>query len=417
MEDKQSWDWNTDLKEIPVEEWGTRFNWVEDPCISLDGERIASIVNMDEMAFGICENGEVWEGEYEKVWNLKSLPNNEFAAFVCQDEEWTLAVNGKEWSNRFDFIWDLQISPDGLDIGLAFQRDMAYGMAVNDIPWETTYENMTGMVLGNQSSSAAVVQVASMAAADVEAFKKGLFSMALNGKAFDRKFLNIWDISMDEKNQKIASGVRLNRETYSIAVNDTTWDNRFQSVWKPEFANQGKSIVAPVRQGGKWKLFKDDQLFWKTAYEQLWQVNVSPDNNGIAAIVAPAYGKWTVAEDDSPWPMTWDTMIREIHYSRDGSCLVAVLKDKGAWNLAVDKKLWNLAADTVSTPGISPDGSCVTVVIEKQKKYFLAVNNQIVIGPYEFMADPVIRPDGTKILVKGIENGVYKRRIISLGNI
>ena len=54
MEEKQSLDWNTDLKEIPVKEWETRFNWVEEPCISPDGEQIASVVNVDDMVFGIC---------------------------------------------------------------------------------------------------------------------------------------------------------------------------------------------------------------------------------------------------------------------------------------------------------------------------------------------------------------------------
>ncbi len=34
MEEKLSWDWSTQLKEIPVKEWASRFNWVEDPCIT-----------------------------------------------------------------------------------------------------------------------------------------------------------------------------------------------------------------------------------------------------------------------------------------------------------------------------------------------------------------------------------------------
>ncbi|MCP4722979.1 MAG: Tmc redox complex protein TmcD, partial [Desulfobacteraceae bacterium] len=247
------------------------------------------------MVFGICVNGDVWEGEYEKAWSLRALPNNKFAACVCQDEEWTLAVNGEEWSNKFDFIWDLQISPDSSHISLAFQQDGEYGMVVDDTPWDMVYANMNGMVLGSNGKSAAVVQVDPMAAADVEAFKKGLFSVALNGKAFARKFLNIWDISLDEKNKNLAWSARLDREAYTIVVNDTPWENLFQSVWKPEFADQGKSIVAPVRQGGKWKLFKDDQPFWKTGYDQLWRVNVSEANNKIAAIVAPSFGKWSVA--------------------------------------------------------------------------------------------------------------------------
>lgn len=249
MEEKQSLDWDTELKEIPVKEWETRFNWVEEPCISHDGEQIASIVNVDDMMFDVCVNGEVWEGEYEKAWNLRALPNNTFAACICQDEEWTLTVNGTEWSNRFDFIWDLQTTQDGSHIGLAFQADGEYGMVVDDTPWETVYPNMNGMVLGEDGTSAAVVQVEAMAAADVAAFKRGVFSVARNGKAFEQRFLNVWDISLDEPSQHLAWSSRLTREAYTIVLNGTSWENTFQSVWKPEFADQGHSIVAPVRQG------------------------------------------------------------------------------------------------------------------------------------------------------------------------
>ncbi len=56
MTHEQSWDWSTDLKEIPIKEWNDRFNWVEDYCISPDGESIAAIVNIDEMLFSVCEN-------------------------------------------------------------------------------------------------------------------------------------------------------------------------------------------------------------------------------------------------------------------------------------------------------------------------------------------------------------------------
>lgn len=412
MEEKESWDWSTDLKEVPVKEWETRFNWVQEPCISPDGERIASIVNVDEMAFGICENGETWEGEYEKAWSLKSLPNQGFAVCVCQDEEWTLAVNGEEWENRFDFIWDLKISSDGSHIGLAIQQDSEYGMAVNDEPWDTLYENITGMVMGQTGASAGVVQVESMAAADVEAFKRGIFSVARNGQAFEQKFLNAWDISFDGGNQNLAWGIRLDREQYSIAVNGTAWSNVFQSVWRPVFTTDGQSVLAPVRHGGKWKLFKDDRIFWPTGYHQLWHLNLAGDQ--VAAIVSPAYGKWSVARDDRVWPLSVDTMIREIRFSGDGSSLVAVVKDQGFWTLARDGVRWTLACDKVFTPVVSSDGTVLAAAVEKQGHWYVAVNDRLITGPHEFMADPVISPDNTRILVKGIENGIFRRRVIIL---
>lgn len=56
----------------------------------------------------------------------------------------------------------------------------------------------------------------------------------------------------------------------------------------------------------------------------------------------------------------------------------------------------------------------MAVSYEKKGKYYVNVNDQVVVGPYEYMADPVLGSAGDKVLVKGIENGVYKRSILSL---
>ncbi|MBA3012132.1 MAG: Tmc redox complex protein TmcD [Proteobacteria bacterium] len=413
MEKKQSWDWNTDLKEIPVGEWKARFNWVEELNISPDGENIASVVNVDEAAFKICVNGHVGDTEYEKIWSLKSLPDNGFAAFVCADEEWTLIVNGQEWSSWFDFIWDLHITPDGKHMGFAFQKEGEYGMAIDGLPWNRVYSNMAGMTLSNTGTSAAVVQVVPMKAADVDGFKQGLFSVAVNGNTFHNTFLNIWDISFDRAGQNLAAGIRLDREAYTIVKNDVIWDRKFQGVWKPIFSNSG-NVLAPVRDAGKWKLFMDNEPFWKKGYDQLWKITPSPANNDVATIVANHFGKWSVAVNDKVWKMTCDTMISDILYSDNGSCLVAVLKDKGLWNLAVNQTPWNLSADKVFTPCISPDGYLVAVVVEKKGKFHLVVNNKIIAGNYDLMTTPVFSPDQSKILIKGVEKGVYKRRVISI---
>ncbi|MDD9305049.1 MAG: Tmc redox complex protein TmcD [Desulfobacter sp.] len=412
MEEKQSWDWSTQLKEIPVKEWESRFNWVEDPCISPDGESVASIVNLDEMAFGICVNSELWEGEYEKAWSLKALPDNRYAVCTCQDEEWGLVVNGQPWANQFDFIWDLKTSSDGSHISVAFQRDMEYGMAVDDQPWETGYENITGMVMGEQGNAAAVVQVDSMTAADVDAFAQGLFSVAVDGNIGKKRFVNIWDISMGGTGPDLAYGVRLDREAYGIAVNESVWDTKFQAVWRPVFCD--KSVVAPVRINGKWMLYKDDSPFWASAYENIWRLETDPANGHVAAAVAKTFGEWTIAQNDILWSLSWDTMVRDLYYSQDGAQLVVVFKDKGDWGLAQNDRAWTLSCDKIFTPNISDDGSVVAVCFEKKGKYYTAVNDRVIAGPYDYMADPVISPDMDKILVKGIENGIYKRSIVAL---
>jgi len=170
MEESKSFDWSTDLKEIPVREWEDQFNWVEEPYISLDGETIASIVNVEEGVFTVCENGEAWDAEYDKAWNLRPLPTGKFAACVNRDDEWTLSIGGNEWENWFDFIWNLQMNHDGSCLSLAVQKDSEYGMAVNDTPWENMYDNISEMVLSDAGSTAAVVQVSQLGQADIEGF-------------------------------------------------------------------------------------------------------------------------------------------------------------------------------------------------------------------------------------------------------
>ena len=417
MKESKTFDWNTDLKEVPVREWEDRFAWVEEPYVTPDGETIASIVNVEEGVFTVCENGKTWDKEYDKAWGLRPLPNGKFAACVSSDEEWTLSVGGNEWKNWFDFIWNLQMTQDGSSLSLAVQKDSEYGMAVNDTLWNQLYGNINEMVLSDTGNTAAVVQVTSMLQADIEVFKQGIFSCAVNGKAIEKNFLNIWDISFDASGENVAYGARLNRTDYTIVVNDTAWDKKFQSVWKPVFLSDGNSVVAPVKQGGKWVIYKDGQPFWKTQYNQIWRLVVSQNTGNVAAIASDKFGEWTISENDKTWNMAANQMISDLIYSKDGSTLVAVLKDKDTWTLAVNQKKWNLAADKVFHPCISPDGNIVSVVIEKKGQYFLVVNNIVIPTGYDFMATPVISPDNTKILQKAVKDGVYQRFIMSLDKI
>ncbi len=413
MTEKASWDWNTDLKEIPVKEWADRFNWVQAPQITPDGEKIAGIVNVDEMEFSVCVNGETWEGEHEKVWQLTGLPGNRFAAFVCDDEEWTLSVDGVEWEDRYDFIWDLKTTPDGEKISAAVQADMEYGMAVNGQAWGDKFDAITGMIMAGTGDTAAVVQVNPMAAADTEAYAKGLFSVARNGVPLDAVFLNIWDLQFDASGENLAYVARTDRESYKVVVNTAVWDGVFQSAWQPLFDTQGR-VLAPVRINGAWRLYCDGKPFWNKGYDQLWHLAQAPGRKDIAAIVSPKFAQWTVAVNDRPWKTTWDTMVSEIHYSQDGTTLVALAKHGEKWDLAVNDQPWNLGAEQLFHPVVSFDGGAVAVVAENKGRFDLVVNNKVVAGGYEMMGKPVFSPDMGKILVKGIENGVYKRRIVSL---
>ncbi len=417
MEDKHSWDWDTGLKEIPIKEWQNNFVWVEEPYVSPDGETVASIVNLDQSEFSICENGKIWEQTYEKAWCLRPLPEGKFAVCVSKDEEWTVSVGQSEWETWFDYIWNLSFTKQGNFIGALAQKDMEYGVAVNDKVWNNMYENISGLALHNKGRTAAVVQVSSLASADIEGFKQGIFSCAIDGVPCKEKYLNIWDISFSSDADQVAYAVRLNREEYSIVQNNKLWNKTFETVWSPKFLNDNQSVLAPVRENEKWTLYKDALPFWDNKYDQLWNIKITKDNNKIAAIVSDSFGKWSVAENDRVWNVKFDTMISDLFYSEDGSTLVALVKNKGFWSLAVNQKVWDIRADKIWDPVISADGKIISIVAEKQGQFFLIVNNKIVSDGFNWMFSPEISPDNDKIMQKSIKNGVYQRKIISLNDL
>ncbi|MBU1695462.1 MAG: Tmc redox complex protein TmcD, partial [Proteobacteria bacterium] len=342
MKNEKPWDWHSEKKEIPVKEWQERFNWVEELSVSPDGEKIAAIVNTDEAQFSVCMNGEIWEETFEKAWCPRFLPDQRLAVLAFREEEWTICVDGAFWETWFDYIWDFQFTPDGSFMGAAVQKDGRYGMAVNDTIWDSLYENISGAVLSNQGTSAAVVQVNPLGQGDIEGFSRGVFSIAVNGIAKPEKFMNIWDLSFDSKGEQIASSIRKNRVDYSISKNNQPWGKNFQFSWKPEFINKDASVIAPVRQGGKWFLFKDATPFWNKSYEQLGKLAVHGDGQKIAAVVSDVFGKWTVSENDKTWDFHCDSMISELFYSGNGDSLVAVFKNQGYWDIAVNGKPWNI---------------------------------------------------------------------------
>ncbi|THB75335.1 MAG: Tmc redox complex protein TmcD [Desulfobacteraceae bacterium] len=411
---RNAWDWQTEKKQIPVKEWESQFNWVEEPHVSPDGEQVASIVNSDEAEFSICVNGDVWEDTFEKAWSLKFSPDGRLAVLAANDEEWTVCIDGTEWESRFDYIWGMTFSSDGSYLGAAIQQDGEYGVVVNDEPWESLYENMNHFTLSEQGGSAAVVQVSSMSQGDIDGFAGGLFSLAVNGEPMPQTFMNIWDPAFDSQGKHLAFTIRKNRSDYSIFQVDTAWDQTFQSAWKPAFIENDTSLVAPVRTGGKWYLYKNARPFWSNVYEQLWQIAVHQEKKSIAAIVSDSYGKWTVSQDDRPWTNHADQMITDLSFSEQGDTLCALFKTNGAWTVVANDKPWDLGADKLWKPAMDATGEIVAARFEKQGRYHLAVNGRVAPGDYDMLFDPEISPDGTKILIKSITGGIYSRQVLSV---
>lgn len=413
MNNIDQWDWHTPLKTIPIKEWQERFNWVEEFVVSPDGEKIAAIVNLEETQFGVCENSRVWDQTFEKIWSLKYLPDGRLAAIVSNDEEWTVCVDGVTWDHWFDYVWDLKSSEDGTHICVAVQTDMTYGMAVDDVVWETFFENISGMILSPQGHAAAVVQVASLAQADIQEFSKGVFSVAVDGVVTSEKYMNIWDLSFDSQGTQIAFAIRKNRSDYSIVNGDNPWEAAFESVWKPEFVNGDTGLLAPVRLDGKWGLYKNGIRLWDAKYPQLWNLEVHNRTGQIAAIVCDSFGRWTIRENKDTWKFHCDTMISEMAYSKSGNNLAIAYNEKGNWDICLNDCSWGLSAQKVWLPSISLDDATAATRFEKKGRHYLAVDGKICSKSFDQVFQPHVSSDGQAIILTAIKDGVYTRQVLS----
>ena len=148
MGSKSEWDWNIGQRDIAdTAQWRNQFNWVEEPYVSPDGEKIGAIVNLAEGEFTVCVNGQSWENVFDKIWYLRFAPDGRLTALVSETGEWTVAVDDAAWENKFAYVWNTMFSSDGKNIAVAFQQDMTYSMALNGVCWEETFTNMTNPVL------------------------------------------------------------------------------------------------------------------------------------------------------------------------------------------------------------------------------------------------------------------------------
>lgn len=413
MNDKKTWNWDTTEKSVDLTSWIDQYNWVEEFRVSPNGEQIAAIVNTDEMEFTVCVNGQLWENTFEKAWSLNYLPDGRLAVLAANDEEWTVYIDDKAWENRFDYIWELQWSDDGSHIAAAVQKDMVYGMAVDDVLWENMYENLTCPVLDNSGASAAVVQKDPLGQGDIESFRRGIFCAAVNGTLLEGQFVNIWDLNFDSRGRQIAYVARKNRSEYTV-VNDTVaWPGSFQAAWKPIFSEQDNSVIAPVRHKGRWYLYKDGEPFWKPKFEQLWKQVIAPQTLRVAAVVAPTFGKWTVCEQEKCWDLRVNGMIHDLFYSEDGGRLLATVKHNRFWDLAVDGRLWGLSCDRLWKPAVSGSGKTIAVRMLKNKKYRLAINGDLLPESFDMAFDPILHPNGKNIILKTILNNTYSRTLLN----
>jgi hypothetical protein len=174
------------------------------------------------------------------------------------------------------------------------------------------------------------------------------------------------------------------------------------------------SVVAPVRVNGKWSLAEDGRIIWDRRFVQLWHSIYSPDGSKLAAIVAPKYGKWTVAVDGHPWPITFNDMVADAVFSPDSKKIAAVAKKDACWFVAVDGVVWKSTFDMAWKPVFSSDSNYVALKFEKNGKYGIALNDQLWDGECDEIWDPVFSPAGDTILVRALKDGTYSRHVLSV---
>ena len=420
MDISNSWDWNAGRKEIAqFGNWPTSFDWVEEPYASPDGEKIAAVVKTGEMEFSVCVNGTTWENPFDKVWFLRFAPDGRLTGIVSDTGQWTLAVDGEAWEEKFDYLWDTQFSPNGKSIICAAQNGMQYLLVNNGTPWQTAFGNMGHTAVSPDGSrTAAVVQTEGFKEAEIFKFQEGCYSVAVDGQAWGRNFVNAWGLTFSPDNQRVATEVRVNLYDYTIAVDGQPWPTTFPSVWKPSFNPTNGSVVAPAKTPGGWAMVSDGQPLWNGRYAQLWHQMYSPDGSHLAAIVAPKYGHWTMAVDDKPWARTFDDFVTDASFSPDSKRVACIGVTNKRHHICVDGQAWPKGYDMVWAPVFSPDSQHVAAKVEKDDQFTLVMDGKPLKNTYTKVWDPVFSPDSQHVLLRALEGSgsdtIYTRSVLPL---
>ena len=176
------------------------------------------------------------------------------------------------------------------------QTGMEYGMLVDGAPWEQLYTAATDFVLSETGKTAAVVQTSGLGQADLEGFSKGIYTIAVDGQAWEECYLNAWSPCFDREGHRVASTVRVTPYEYTISINGQRWSETYPCAWEPIFEPKSGDVIAPIRKEGKWGLARNGSLFWKPMFAQCWAPQAAAtDGEYIWAVAAPSYGAFTVA--------------------------------------------------------------------------------------------------------------------------
>ena len=134
-------------------------------------------------------------------------------------------------------------------------------------------------------------------------------------------------------------------------------------------------------------------------FSQVWKQVYTGDGKKIAAVVAIAVGKWTVAVDGTPWNTVFSQSVLAPVFSADSKRVAAPVQNNNRWTIAVDGSPWSETFDNVWDPVFSPAGDKVAAKAERNGKFHMVVNGKVGKKGFESLWNPVFSPDGNKVLV------------------
>lgn len=413
MQEKGSWETGK-LIITDLGEW-QRHGRVLELSVSPDGQKVAAPILTEGGTMLVCENGVPWEGELEKAWGLRYLPDGRLLAIVRRDDAWTLGTGGTYWENTFAFAWNPKWSADGSVVAVQVKREVAHTLCVNDSPWSEEFRSMRDFCLGPDGLAAGTVQVEELPEADIFKFMEGTWSVAVAGARWPQTFINTYAPVFSQDGKHVAAEVRLDICEYTVAVDGKPWEQRFSMIWEPCFKADG-TVLVPVRHQGSWTVAQDGQPIWSGGYMQLWRLSLSPDQSRLAAVVAPSYGRFTVAVDDRPWPVTFSDAVLPPCFSPDGQRVAAIVRDQDRFSIAVDGKPWDLRFDMVYDPVFSPDSSRLAAKVESDGRFGYALDGRVGSRRFEACFDPVFG-EGGKVLLRYLEGSKLCREVVPVDSL
>lgn len=432
-EEKKEIDWKTQKKVIAdIDSWKSKFFEVRQLNVSDDGEKIGAIVLPNETTFAVCINDNLWDEVFDRAWSLK-FKEDKAVCLVYTDNAWTVAIDGLLWDEKFDYVWNLQITNNNKNIAVNIKKGDQYGVCLDGKPWQQGFADVRNLFVSPDGTKAAAsVAVKALAEADIFGFQKGVWTVAVDGKPWNTNFVNVWGLAFSSDSKHVAAETRINLYDYAIVVDENMWHEVFKCVWEPMFHPKENSVIAPVKLAQGWTIAMNGKPIWDT-FVQLWNPRFSNDGRKIAAVVAPEFGKWTIAVDSIPWQKTFNDTVLAPIFSPDGKKVAAIAKEskdqmsmgsslhsiKGndRWTIIVDGVAWDQTFDMIWDPVFSPDSKTIVAKAEINGKYCIVVNGKPGKKFFDALWRPVFSPDGNKLLVRAVTQGKYCRYILNLNEV